>query len=393
MKQTDTFIGGTGFIVSNRNLSIELLRVISMFTIVMLHALVKTNVFGEIPQGSVTYFIARAIYGLCMTGNNVMVLISAYFLVDSKFNVKRVLSLYFPVLFYSIAFRLIIQYILGSEVSSSWRNVLLPVTSREYWFFTVYIGMYFLFPYFNILISRMKQYEYLRLLILLSVFFSVIPTFLGTEGWLGDNGSFSIVWFAYLYFISGYLKRFGMIKGHQKKWRYIYLCSIMIIPLYEFAMIFLEQVGLGNLLVMEGHFINMSQQLYQSNVLPALVASVSLFMLFLGRNSRFKNSFLNSSIACFGKLTFGIYLIHNNRNIAHYFWEKININYWLAEREDILMSILLTLLVFVACALIDFLRIKLWNLFGYETALTKLAEFINNIFEKVFRFFTKLNKQ
>lgn len=68
-----------------------------------------------------------------MTGVNCYVLISGYFLVDTKFSIKRVLNIYFQVLFYSIAFRLIAGSVLKlDEMKSGWMNVLLPITNREY---------------------------------------------------------------------------------------------------------------------------------------------------------------------------------------------------------------------------------------------------------------------
>lgn len=346
--------------------NIELLRVISMFMVVMIHLMTKTSVLTEMKLNQPVYYVSWFLYGLCMTGVNCYVIISGYFGVESKFRLEKLLRLYIQVLFYSIVIA-VIAHALGLELVSGLTGMLLPITRSEYWFVTVYLGMYCIMPYLNFAAQKMDEKQLKQMLLVLAVLFSVIPTFLHSSGWLGDGGAYGIAWFSFLYFIGAYIRRF--YNSREKKIGLYYLAAILIIPISKYIILF---AGSHLNFVSSETIVKASEILYSFNSLPALCASVLLFVFFV--NVKIENEILTKSINFIGRLTFGIYLIHNNRNISHYLWEKLRINYWLVERENILAVIGIWAAVFVVCAAVEWIRQLLFKLLGIDKLIGKTAD-------------------
>lgn len=72
-----------------RNINIELLRCLSMLLIVIGHYYgnVASNIIPEL--NSAAYFASYFINSIEVIGVNLFVIISAWFLVDSKFSIKK----------------------------------------------------------------------------------------------------------------------------------------------------------------------------------------------------------------------------------------------------------------------------------------------------------------
>lgn len=357
---------------NQRMANIELLRNISMFMVLAIHLFTKTSVLWNMDPKRPAYAASWLLYGLCMTGVNCYVIISGYFLCDSHFKLEKLLKIYVQVLFYSVTLALISKYVLGLEMVSSWVAVLLPITNREYWFATIYLGMYCLTPFLNLLIKALNQQQFQGLLAVLSIMFSIIPTFLHADGWLGDGGAYGIVWFVFLYLIGAYIKRYYHNNLHKRVWL-LYIAAILLIPLSKLII-----MAAGSL----QHFIGtdkvlrISEVLYGFNTVPALCASVLLFIGFL--QLKIKNGKLITVINLSSGVTFGIYLIHNNRNLSHFLWGGVRIDYWLAERGNILVIILILCMVFAVCGLIEGLRKFLFKILRVDRTVSRVAALLED---------------
>ncbi|MCM1143280.1 MAG: acyltransferase [Blautia sp.] len=374
--------------MKKRKTNIELLRVLSMFLVIMIHLMTKTSVLWEMNPGQPVYYISWFLYALCMTGVNCYVLISGYFWEETKFRFEKLLQIYFQVLFYSITIALVL-YACKVELKSSWADVFLPITSSEYWFATIYIGLYCFAPYLALIIQNMEEKPYRRLLLLLGVLFSVIPTFLHKDGWLNEGGAYGIVWFIYLYLIGGYLRKY--YADGKKKAGWYYLVSILVIPLCKFAVLFVGRIGFVSRILREEIIFKISEIFYSFNALPALCASVFLFCFFC--SVQIKNEKLAKGIQFTGGLTFGIYLVHNNRNLAHVLWEGVRINDWLVERENILAILGIWIGVFIVCGAVEFVRQRLFQWLGINTLIRGIAGFLDRVVRKALDFLPEETEQ
>lgn len=349
--------------------NMELLRDVSMFMIVLLHLMGKTSAITDIEPGRPVYYAAWILSAICRIGNNGFVLISGYFAKESKFRLEKLLHLYVQVLFYSVTLAALMKF-LHVDLTSRLSAIVFPVTHAEYWFATVYIGLYCLMPGLNIILEHAEKRKLEELLIVLGILFSVIPTFFHASGWLGDGGAYSIVWFCFLYLLGAYIRQYGQAvleKSNMKtKIGLCFLGSILIVPLSKFVIVLL---GRGRF--SEDFVTKASEILYPSNSVPVLCASVLLLLIFC--SVKIENAKLSNIINLTGGVTFGIYLIHNNRNFAHYLWEKCRIHYWLAERGNLLVVIGIGLGVFIACGLIEWIRQQMFKMLRIDKLIDKVA--------------------
>lgn len=355
--------------MKKRKPNMELLRAICMLMIVFLHLTGKTSAITDIESGRPVYYAAWILNAICRIGNNGFVLISGYFAKESKFKLEKLLRLYVQVLFYSVTLAAFMKF-LHVGLESRLLAVVLPITNREYWFATVYIGLYCLMPYLNIILEHAEKKKLEQLLIVSGILFSVIPTFFHATGWLGEEGAYSIVWFCFLYLLGAYIREYGQAvldKSSMKtKIGLCFLVSILIVPLSKFAIVLLGRGMFSDDLITKA-----SEILYPSNSLPVLCASVLLVLLFC--SVEIKNDSLAKIINITGGVTFGIYLIHNNRNLAHYLWEKCRVHYWLAERGNLLVIIVILFGAFAACGVIEWIRQRLFKILRIDELIDKVA--------------------
>ena len=158
--------------MDERKYNLDLLR---MLFIVSLHYLGVGGAFYNITDGNTelltyNYGIASLLEALSIVGVNCFVLISGYFLVNSSFKIKKALHIYLTTLFYSviffIAYVIVNGFSLGNMLSS-----LLPISMSTYWFITVYLVLYILSPFINLLCNNMTQKQHAALLLILVIVF------------------------------------------------------------------------------------------------------------------------------------------------------------------------------------------------------------------------------
>ncbi len=92
-----------------RNIGFEVMRIVSMLLIILLHSIDHSGAYENLAAGSALYYIEHFFYAAVQVCVNCFVLISGYFLVTSEFKPKKLISLWFEVVFYSAAIKIILM--------------------------------------------------------------------------------------------------------------------------------------------------------------------------------------------------------------------------------------------------------------------------------------------
>lgn len=79
--------------MKKRRANLELLRVIAMIMIVTMHLVNHGGMIDLAESGTASYYIAWGLLGLGIPSINIYILISSYFLVESRFSSWRLLKL------------------------------------------------------------------------------------------------------------------------------------------------------------------------------------------------------------------------------------------------------------------------------------------------------------
>lgn len=292
-----------------RESGIELLRILTMFGVVILHYNNKDigGAFSYVGNGSVNEAILYFLEGVFICAVDLFVLISGFFLVNTqKRKAVRTIELIVQV----IAFRLLIYLagvVLQSEPFSA--ESLVECLIPNNYFVTLYIVVYILSPYINIILHKadLKQF-----VLLIFIVFSVLPSFVDlvqellghrwsgicTIGSGGTQSGYTIVNFLMMYCIGGAIRLTKIYERFNNR-KIIPACFSLLIAviLAEFGK---ETPGFA---------------WEYCNPLVILEA-VCVFLLF--KNIHFSSRIVNN----LAKASFTCYLIHQ------VFFNVINIEYY-----------------------------------------------------------------
>lgn len=358
--------------LKERDMKFELLRIVAMIMIICWHYVSHGGAVPSTDFLSINYILAWLVKAFCVVAVNCYVLISGYYLIESKFKVKKIVKLWIQVAFYSITVFMILVIFGKSEFNIL--NVLrsiFPIINNNYWFVTAYFGLYLVFPFLNILIKSITKKQFQYLLTILSVLLVFITTFSPFGNDIIDpQKGYSFIWFVFLYFVAAYIRLYYV----ENKKKSYYLCIYCICSLLTF----LTNIIITSLSTRFDVLTNYIDIPYQYSPLLVIIASIMLFLFF--KNLKIKNVKINKIIGIISSTTFGIYLIHDNNCLRYVLWKDIiHANRFYNSNYFILHLIVSVICVFIVCSIISYIVNKLLQLL--EKRLPKLEKIDNIINE------------
>ncbi len=331
-----------------RKSNMELLRIFSILFIISFHYVYKGDFVFDSSFG-LNEYILKIFWHFGELGVNLFMLISGYFMVNSKFKVKKLILLIAQVSFYNIL-TLAIACGLGEyQISGivSLVKELFPVTLNRFWFITAYIIVYVLSPYLNTLAHALSKSAYQKFLLTVLVMWSIIPTALGvffgsTEEMLYYN---RLIWIIIVYFVGGYIRLHPAKLTRSMK-------SSIITSAVAFGVLAVSVLIIAKF---SGLFAKLGTTeiayFWTPNTIPLFALSIGIFGIFTHINLSY-----NQIINRIASTTLGIYLLHDGVLVG-LLWRTIFKN---ATHQDspflILYIIGSTLAVFAVGAVIDLIR-------------------------------------
>ncbi len=351
-------------VMKQRNSSMEILRIVAMFLIIFSHY--GAHGTGLTNDGSINgMIIAWTKTGTI--GVDIFVLLSGYYLINSNLKIKKIFTLLFQVLFYSLG--LLAFCSIFSIYDFSIKEIIFsvfPTTFSLYWFFTAYIVMYALSPFINKLLNSVSRGTHLKIIAVTAGLWIVLPTFT-TEYFYGNE----LTLFVTLYTIGAYLRKYPenlLTKKHND------IIIVIISSLFLAATVVISAKVLP---FIEG----ISAYFYQRHSLFVVLLSVGLISFF----SKIK-PFYSKALNTIASTTFGIYLIHDNDFFRVYMWRNLLHADKYSETNMLLGHLLLcSVIVFAGCAVIEFIRKKV-----VEKPVLKLYD---KVYDKVSPKLLELNKK
>lgn len=241
-----------------RNSNYELLRIFAVFGIVCMHS------FGSVAEyligtNQAVYLLVNSIFD---TGVTCFILISGYY--GIRLNAKKMLSLAFMVLFYSLC-GIGCSYLTGAKISmEDLVKAFVPILSRKYWFVSCYFWLAALSPFLNKIPISMKKSNFEKLLCTLLLLFSVIPTFLYFEI-MQDSGR-GMAHMILIYLLGRYL---NIYKRDSYKKNILWILLIISVSLTFMANLLLT--------ILTGKYF---APFTRNCSLTIIISSIALFLLF-----------------------------------------------------------------------------------------------------------------
>lgn len=190
----------------SRHAGFELLRIISMMMIVLMHGIGHGGLGTTAAPGTFPYFIYWLLFMLGRVSTNCFVMLTGYFMWQSKTKASRLFRIEIQVLFYSLLTFVIGLFAGSSSLSAgTLLRAVFPTTSCVYWFCSCYFILYLAIPLLNKIIASLTRAQYRFMLIVLFLLFSLWSTVCFWSGMARVENGYSYVWFFVLYFTAAYI--------------------------------------------------------------------------------------------------------------------------------------------------------------------------------------------
>lgn len=357
---------------SSRHYGIDFLRILSMFSVVLLHVLGEGGVGRAVEPYSKSYYAYLSLRFLHEFAVDAYGMISGYVLYKSRPKLSRLLVLWFEVLFYSAGISVLFILFQRSSVPvrrTELYSMLLPITSGRYWYMSCYFCLYLLIPVLNAGIEKLAKAEMRNLL--LGLFF-LICVFGGLNINRKDpfamNYGFSSAWLCVLYLIGAFCAKY-QVHTRIRPWQAFAGIAACVLSTVAFKSWMDHHRWL---LPYTLDWMLMSN----SSITYTLTA---FFVLNLFARIRPGQS-AQRIIAMLSPLSLGAYLIHVHPLVwSHFITSQFA---WLADlpwHSMVFGAVGMALGIFSVCLCIDWVRALLFRLLHIEPFCRRIERLLHHI--------------
>lgn len=340
----------------------ELLRIVCMLMILTSHFFVHGKVLGSLRPTDVNFHISWFIEACCYVMVNCFVLITGYYQFASKFSLKKLLLLWGQIDLTSAAVYLVLCA--AGKIAferSAFLAAACAVTGTRYWFATAYIILYALSPLLNRALRDLSRREHLTACAALWGIFVVGRNITYWQDFAKLSGGYSYVSFIVLYVTAAYLRKYPPKKRNWLGW-YFLLSAVTAASRILMTILYYR-------LRFDSSYLKVFMQY---NSVTVVAASVCLFLFFL--NLKIESPVPRGLIGFFAPLTFGVYLIHEQRDLRDPLWNWLKPSLWAKSPELFYILPAVVLAMFLICSLLEFLRRCLSRLFRVPDLFGWIAE-------------------
>ena len=354
--------------MDRRNYGIDLLRLVSMFMIVVLHVIGQGGVMVRITSKPAAYYMIWIPEAAAMCAVNCYGLISGYVGVNARFKPARILALWLTVEFYTVLITVIF-----SAVHPEWitREILLksvfPVLWKTYWYFSAYMALCFLAPFLNRMIQALSPKERRRLMLAIFLIFSVVTVVPKTfdVDMVNLTGGYTFVWIMLLYIFGGCMR---LSEEKPVKKRFLLAIYLLMVLIAWGSKILIENAArkaFGKAMYGRG--------LVTYHAPTIFLCGICLVLLFA--QLRITGAKARRVISVTSPLAFAVYIIHTHPVIWEYILKGAFSKWMYLDWKIVLFPVFgAALLIFSVCLIAEFLRQQLFRLLRIPDRLEKLFD-------------------
>ena len=322
-----------------RNSNIEILRIISIFLIILNHYSAYGGI-DYIHTPGVNSMIVELLHSGGKLGVNIFLFISGWYLCDSqKCNIKRPFYLITEVLVYSIAF-VICGLLLSSLQVKEIIKMVFAIPHRNWEFITCYFMMICFAYWINLFLNNITANQFTVLIVFVLITWSIFPTLVKAE-----FGMSTLTWYVFVYLLAAYVKRiYDKIILSYKQCFLIGILSYVFILCTECILKWMGRYHIK--------FAEMSEHLRQIN---SLFIVLTVVFLFLGFEKLPPHE--NKVIQQIASTSLAVFIIHDNGALRSFIWNRVFHTADLVDSPFLLLHALIaSIAIFVFGFIIDMIR-------------------------------------
>lgn len=224
--------------------------------------------------------------------------------------------------------------------------------------------LYLISPYINKLLKTLKKAEYMNLLLLCGFLWFILAFITTTKLQRND-----LLYLTYLYSIGGYIKLYKDNWKFDKKKNIILILGLIVLTYSIVLLLKLISVKIS--------IVDEYATIFYNQKSPFLLL-ISIFTFILFKDLNIDSKLINT----LASTTFGVYLIHESKLVYPILWTNIfHCNNYIKSPYFIIYSLIVCLIVYIVCTLIELIRINLLEK-NYMKIIFKIEPFINKVLEK-----------
>lgn len=363
--------------MKNRYTGLDLLKVFCAFGIVTLHTLNRSGLLRTEIQSQ--YNLAWLMEITFYASVNVFAAISGFLSYSDnkkKLNLSNAIFHWVTVAFYGAIFAIVFEFFTSINVERmEWLQSLMPLTFHHYWYFSAYIGVMLISP---LIINGIRDVDTNRIkkIILIGIIafgaFESLTYIVNKEiSVFTLEKGYSFAWVLLMYILGALMRK---SKSYENK---TFLPSIIKFTLLVLISVvwhcFIGPALEDSFKVIEGVYYRRLLTLYCSPTV--ILMAIELMNAFINLKI---NEKISKAILVFSMSSFSVYLLNSNILLAKHIVNKAHLEYLMEYNGiQLVASVLLVSVLFViAATIIDFLRIKLFDLLKIKELCKKLNDAI-----------------
>lgn len=351
---------------SERNYGIDLLRLVSMFMVVVLHVLGHGGVLRNADGNA--YNAAWLLQITCFCAVDCFALITGYVSWDKSYKVSRYLLTWVQASFYSFLITALFFLIQHSVGIGTLAFSVFPVFSKKYWYLSAFTGMYLLMPILNMFVQTAseKTLDNTVLLLLFSIcIYSQCSNFMFGGDLFVLNSGYCFVWVSILYVVGAWLCK--------KKYRPIRSRWIIVVIVFIIATTWMVTISDRSNDILKTFLVS-----YCS---PSMVGIAILLTIVFSRIR--PSGIWKKVIGYLAPSAFSVYLIHEYPLFrATLIKDHFS---WIAEANPVFECVWvigIAFFIFGACMLIDIvIRRPVFKTLKVNAHIEKLTKHIDHSFD------------
>lgn len=337
--------------------SVDLLRLIAMFCIVVGHCIMYSVVGVDWTAKPIDPHSARAMVAwgemywmqfLAAIGVNSFVMISGYLLAESGFRWKSVAKTWLATFTYSFVITLIFLLCGRATVTDLLKSAA-PVYFGQYWFMSIFIGLALVAPFLSKLVGAISKRDYIIMLIVLSVL--NLRLFKWPYGEI-YGGPMSLMWFIYLFLVGAFVRKYRPFAGFRHFGKCYFAFGILLASAYMLLQL-VQYRHSGRPLEYGGTFNN------------SFTFVTSLLIFLWAVNLSIPDGRFSKCVCSFGPLALGVYLVSEHPLLRTVIWDEVfHLRGYIDSPLVPLVVIGASLVVFAFGLAVEWLRKLIFKCFG-----------------------------
>lgn len=356
-----------------RNMGVELFRVVSMIMVVLLHVLGHGGVYSAAGTLTDNYKVAWFLETLAYCSVNCYALISGFANVKSGFKFRRIIYLWLEVVTLNVALTAVMHFLVPTATVTKdyWLRAFFPLTRRAFWYFCAYFFMFPLLPILNKGLLSLKKYQHIIICFMLMAP-TVFRIIMNKDNYVLGSG-YSALWLICLYVIGAYFRIYGAPKW--AKW-------FVTLPVFFIATYIAWHHKIDIETMYAEKLITKDSDLYTnrgiliSYISPCMVVMAVCLLLFF-MQIKIKHKVPKLIISNLGKATFGVFILHVGAAFWYWtdFWNQFKVFGKAPTVWEMLWKVAVaTLFIYLCASLISLARIYLFKLLKIHKGVDFLAD-------------------